>query len=86
LTQVTFADLGLAQPILDTLVTSGYTEPTPVQAAAIPLLLQRRDVMASAATGTGKTAAFMLPALNFLTEKNRTSRQGPTHSGAVAYP
>lgn len=77
MTQVTFADLGLAQPILDTLVTSGYTEPTPVQAAAIPLLLQRRDVMASAATGTGKTAAFMLPALNFLTEKTERPGKGP---------
>ncbi|GAB3250444.1 DEAD/DEAH box helicase [Chitinimonas naiadis] len=77
MTQVSFADLGLAQPILETLITSGYTEPTPVQAAAIPMLLQRRDVMASAATGTGKTAAFMLPALNFLTEKTEKPGRGP---------
>ncbi|HEY9103948.1 DEAD/DEAH box helicase [Chitinimonas sp.] len=77
MTQASFADLGLAQPILDTLVTSGYTEPTPIQAAAIPMLLQRRDVMASAATGTGKTAAFMLPALNFLTNKSEKPGKGP---------
>ncbi|MGQ5523126.1 DEAD/DEAH box helicase [Chitinimonas sp. PSY-7] len=77
MTQVTFADLGLAQPILDTLVTSGYTQPTPIQAAAIPALMARRDVMASAATGTGKTAAFMLPALNFLTEKSEKPGKGP---------
>nr|WP_179958221.1 DEAD/DEAH box helicase [Chitinimonas arctica] len=77
MTQVTFADLGLAQPILDTLITSGYTSPTPIQAAAIPLLMARRDVMASAATGTGKTAAFMLPALNFLTEKTEKPGRGP---------
>ncbi|PHV09741.1 DEAD/DEAH box helicase [Chitinimonas sp. BJB300] len=77
MTQVTFADLGLAQPILDTLITSGYTQPTPIQAAAIPALMSRRDVMASAATGTGKTAAFMLPALNFLTEKSEKPGKGP---------
>lgn len=77
MTQVTFADLGLAQPILDTLVTSGYTQPTPIQAAAIPTLMARRDVMASAATGTGKTAAFMLPALNFLTTKTEKPGKGP---------
>jgi len=77
LTQVSFADLGLAQPILSAIEASGYTEPTPVQAAAIPLLNARRDVMASAATGTGKTAAFMLPALNFLTEKSEKPGRGP---------
>ena len=77
MTQVSFADLGLAQPILAAIETSGYTEPTPVQAAAIPVLNARRDVMASAATGTGKTAAFMLPALNFLTEKSEKPGRGP---------
>ncbi|MBV8465340.1 MAG: DEAD/DEAH box helicase [Burkholderiales bacterium] len=77
MTQVSFAELGLAQPILTALEASGYTEPTPVQAAAIPLLSARRDVMASAATGTGKTAAFMLPALNFLTEKSEKPGRGP---------
>ncbi|QNM95432.1 DEAD/DEAH box helicase [Chitinimonas koreensis] len=77
MTQVTFADLGLAQPILNALTAAGYTEPTPVQAAAIPVLQARRDVMASAATGTGKTAAFMLPALNFLTEKSEKPGRGP---------
>lgn len=73
----TFADLGLAQPILEALNNKGYTDPTPVQAAAIPLLMARRDVMASAATGTGKTAAFMLPALHFLTDKSPKQGRGP---------
>lgn len=75
MTQITFSELGLAQPLLDALTASGYTEPTPVQAAAIPRLMARKDVMASAATGTGKTAAFMLPALNMLME-NKPGR-GP---------
>jgi superfamily II DNA/RNA helicase len=77
LTQVNFTDLGLAEPILAALTASGYTVPTPVQAAAIPVLNARRDVMASAATGTGKTAAFMLPALNFLIEKCEKPGRGP---------
>lgn len=56
-----FAELGLTQPILDTLNELGYSEPTPIQAEAIPHLLQGRDVLGQAQTGTGKTAAFTLP-------------------------
>jgi len=59
----TFADLGLAAPLLDALRRLEISEPTPVQAQAIPLLLSGRDLIASAPTGTGKTAAFLLPAL-----------------------
>ncbi|MFC4158870.1 DEAD/DEAH box helicase [Chitinimonas lacunae] len=76
-TQTTFADLGLAQPILNALSAAGYTQPTPIQAAAVPSLLAGRDVLASAATGTGKTAAFMLPALQRLTEKSERPGRGP---------
>ena len=56
-----FADLGLDPRITATLTTLGYEEPTPIQSAAIPVLLEGRDVLGQAATGTGKTAAFTLP-------------------------
>ena len=56
-----FADLGLDPRITATLTTLGYEEPTPIQHAAIPVLLHGRDVLGQAATGTGKTAAFTLP-------------------------
>jgi ATP-dependent RNA helicase DeaD len=58
-----FAALGLADPLLDTLAALGYEEPTPIQREAIPLLLDGRDLLAEAPTGTGKTAAFALPVL-----------------------
>ena len=61
-----FAQLGLQQPLVSTLADLGYNEPTAVQAAAIPVVLEGRDVMAGAQTGTGKTAAFVLPLLDRL--------------------
>ncbi len=61
-----FADLGLAAPLLDALRRLEISHPTPVQAQAIPLLLAGRDLIASAPTGTGKTAAFLLPSLHRL--------------------
>ncbi|MCL4745829.1 MAG: DEAD/DEAH box helicase [Burkholderiaceae bacterium] len=63
MTSRTFADLGIVAPFDATLARMGYTEPTPVQLQAIPILLEGLDLIASAPTGTGKTAAFMLPAL-----------------------
>jgi ATP-dependent RNA helicase DeaD len=57
---ITFAELGLRVELLDTLASLGYEEPTPIQAAAIPVLLEGRDMLGQAATGTGKTAAFAL--------------------------
>ncbi|MEY3142748.1 MAG: hypothetical protein RLY21_1241 [Planctomycetota bacterium] len=62
----TFAELQLAQPILDALIADGYERPTPIQAQAIPPALAGRDVLGIAQTGTGKTAAFALPILNHL--------------------
>ena len=61
-----FAVLGLDGRLLEGLTKLGYEEPTPIQLAAIPPLLAGRDVLAQAATGTGKTAAFALPALHLL--------------------
>ena len=60
----TFAELQLAQPILDALIADGYERPTPIQAQAIPPALANRDILGIAQTGTGKTAAFALPILH----------------------
>jgi ATP-dependent RNA helicase DeaD len=62
----TFADLGLSKEVLDALDHLGYKDPTPIQQETIPLLLQGRDVIGQAQTGTGKTAAFGLPLLDYL--------------------
>lgn len=61
---MSFESLGLAAPLLSALNKAGFTEPTPVQAASIPQALEGHDLMVSAQTGSGKTAAFMLPSLN----------------------
>ncbi|HET9066138.1 MAG TPA: DEAD/DEAH box helicase [Gemmatimonadales bacterium] len=65
----TFADLGIIPRLVDALTALGYEEPTPVQREAIPHLLVGRDLLAQAATGTGKTAAFALPLLQRLPNK-----------------
>ena len=64
--QVTFTDLNIAKPILTALERSGYTHPTPIQAQAIPFALEGRDLLLSAQTGSGKTAAFVIPVLDRL--------------------
>ncbi len=69
-----FEELGLIKPILDALKTQGYEQPTPIQQKAIPSILQKKDLLGSAQTGTGKTAAFAIPILQNLTEKNSPSR------------
>ena len=61
-----FTDLGLAEPILRALGAKGYADPTPIQRQAIPALLEGRDLLGIAQTGTGKTAAFSLPSLHRL--------------------
>ncbi|MCU1433203.1 MAG: box helicase, partial [Actinotalea sp.] len=62
-TDLDLADLGLPEPLLRAVLDLGFTRPTPIQAAAIPPLLQGRDITGIAQTGTGKTAAFGLPML-----------------------
>ena len=66
-----FAMLGLRPELLAALTALGYEEPTPIQRAAIPLLLEGRDVLGLAATGTGKTAAFALPLLTNIAGERR---------------
>ena len=63
-----FADLGLSAALVASVTSLGYEEPTPVQSETIPILLGRHDLLAMAATGTGKTAAFALPMLQRLSE------------------
>ena len=63
---MSFDALGLTPELLRAVADQGYTEPTPVQREAIPLVLARRDILAGAQTGTGKTAAFVLPLLQRL--------------------
>ena len=67
--EISFAGLNLAEPILRAIADAGYTNPTPVQAQAIPLVLQGGDLLAGAQTGTGKTAGFTLPLLHLLSGK-----------------
>lgn len=71
-----FASLGLAEPILRAIAHEGYTQPTPIQAGAIPVILSGRDLVGIAQTGTGKTAAFVLPLLNRLVEARQAVIDG----------
>lgn len=73
---MTFDELGLSPKVLAAVERVGYTEPTPIQAGAIPHVLQRRDVLGTAQTGTGKTASFTLPMLTLL-EKGRARARMP---------
>lgn len=66
---MTFKDLGLALPILKAIDEQGYTNPTPIQEQAIPILLQKKDLLGVAQTGTGKTAAFSIPIIHHLHSK-----------------
>ena len=69
-----FASLGLAEPLLKALAAKNYSSPTPIQARCIPHLLQGRDLLGIAQTGTGKTAAFALPMLQLLHGANRRAK------------
>ncbi len=66
---LSFNELGLCEPILRAISDTGYTNPTPIQAKAIPLVLNCGDLLAGAQTGTGKTAGFTLPILHLLSQK-----------------
>jgi ATP-dependent RNA helicase RhlE len=75
---MTFQELNLIEPITKALTEEGYTTPTPIQAKAIPLILQHRDLLGCAQTGTGKTAAFAIPMLQILEEKPKNKNEkGP---------
>src|SRR4051812_2609323 len=73
-----FSELGLSPKVLEAVTASGYTQPTPIQEQAIPHVLQGRDVLGIAQTGTGKTAAFVLPMLTKLEQGRARARMPRT--------
>ena len=79
-----FGKLGLNEQILAGVEALGFTDPTPVQAGAIPRVLEGRDVVASAQTGTGKTAAFTLPTLQRIAGEDGTRRADKRRRGPFA--
>ena len=72
---MSFENLNLIKSIQTALANEGYTTPTPIQQQAIPVILERKDLLGSAQTGTGKTAAFAIPILQILSEDREPGRQ-----------
>jgi ATP-dependent RNA helicase RhlE len=83
---MSFKDLKLIKPLLKAIEASGYNEPTLVQQRAIPLVLDRKDVIVSAQTGTGKTAAFALPILQQLFDKQDAPKRGKKIRALIISP
>ncbi len=83
---MTFKELGLAEPILKALSDEGYTNPTPIQEKAIPILLKGKDLLGVAQTGTGKTAAFGIPILHHLYERISLSQNKRKIKALVVTP
>jgi ATP-dependent RNA helicase RhlE len=83
---MSFSTLGLAPELLRAVSAQGYTDPTPVQSQAIPLVLAGRDLMAGAQTGTGKTAAFVLPMLQRLAASERNAAGRPRVRALILAP
>ena len=71
---MSFSQLGLSDKVLAAVQAAGYTTPTPIQEQAIPHVLARRDVLGIAQTGTGKTAAFVLPMVTHLSKGRARAR------------
>ena len=81
-----FKDLKLNKPILKAISEKKYEVPTPIQSYTIPLILEKKDVIASAQTGTGKTAAFALPILQLLYDKQNEGKKGKKIRALVVSP
>ena len=75
-----FDSLELTSTILSAIKEKGYTTPTPIQSKAIPIILKGRDLLGVAQTGTGKTAAFSLPILDFLQKNQKKTRKRKSQS------
>ncbi|MGE5944578.1 MAG: DEAD/DEAH box helicase, partial [Flavobacteriales bacterium] len=83
---MSFKDLQLNKPILRAVAEAGYESPTLVQEKTIPLVLAKKDVIVSAQTGTGKTAAFALPILQLLFDKQDASKSGKKIKALIISP
>jgi len=83
---MSFENLKLIEPILKALKTEGYTAPTPIQAQAIPIVLNRRDLLGCAQTGTGKTAAFAIPILQILHNERLQHKEQKTIKALILTP
>lgn len=83
---MSFEKLNLTAPILKALENEGYHQPTPIQSQAIPVILEGRDVLGCAQTGTGKTAAFALPIVQILAEKKRSVKGAAMIAALVLTP
>jgi ATP-dependent RNA helicase RhlE len=81
-----FKDLKLNKPILKAIAAKNYTSATPIQSLTIPLVLDKKDVIASAQTGTGKTAAFALPILQLLFDKQDAGKKGKRIKALIISP
>ncbi|MAJ32056.1 MAG: DEAD/DEAH box helicase [Flavobacteriaceae bacterium] len=81
-----FKDLGICSPILKALHEQGYSNPTPIQQQSIPLLLNNKDLLGCAQTGTGKTAAFTIPILQHLYNSNKNRRGKSSPSALIITP
>lgn len=80
---MSFNNLQLIEPVLQALSEEGYTKPTPIQEQSIPVVLQGRDLLGCAQTGTGKTAAFAIPLLQLLSQQNTQRPAGPRRIQAL---
>jgi ATP-dependent RNA helicase RhlE len=80
---VSFNNLQLIEPVLQALANEGYTVPTPIQEKSIPHILQKKDLLGCAQTGTGKTAAFVIPILQLMYEEKQRAEQRTHHCKAL---
>lgn len=83
---MTFKDLGLIEPIMRALATKGYETPTPIQEQAIPILLKGRDLLGCAQTGTGKTAAFSIPIIQYLANREASPNEARKIRALIVTP
>ena len=80
---MSFNNLQLIEPVLQALANEGYTIPTPIQEKSIPSILQRKDILGCAQTGTGKTAAFVIPILQLMDEEKQRAHERSHHCKAL---
>jgi ATP-dependent RNA helicase RhlE len=83
---MSFKDLQLIEPLLKALQEQGYSQPTPIQQQAIPMILQGRDLLGCAQTGTGKTAAFAIPILQLMYQQKQTENKYPANRNVQQRP